>query len=295
MKTAIFTASFNRPDLMQELLVGLANNIDDLEGIDVHHYVDGGPKAKQSEIEAIIKESGVPYTSIVLREENYGVGRNLIGARRDLFDHHGYERVILIEDDLIPGPNFIKTTLSLADWAREYTDIGMVQVWNLPQQSVSEDDLDVVVPTHEHFYTYCIDNEVWSEIKDTLYEYERRFLEGVSYAKKDWRAIRKRFMKPRYSKLRTIRQGKTLLDAEHPHPPPFGPRLKRTVPTGQDAITALALWEKGFVRLATLAPRALMKGVDGVHSTAKVFEQLGLNAQADYEWNQLVPISFRLP
>ena len=295
MKTAIFTASFNRPDLMQELLGGLANNIDDLEGIDVHHYVDGGPKAKQNEIEAIIKESGVPYTSIVLREENYGVGRNLIGARRDLFDVHGYERVILIEDDLIPGPNFIKTTLSLADWAREYADIGMVQVWNLPQQPVSEDDLDVVVPTHEHFYTYCIDVEVWNEIKETLYEYERRYLEGVSYAKKDWRAIRKRFMKPRYSKLRTIRQGKTLLNANHSHPPPFGPRLKRTVPTGQDAITALALWEKGFVRLATLAPRAVMKGVDGVHSTAKVFEQLGLNAQADYEWNQPVPTSFRLP
>ena len=295
MKTAIFTASFNRPDLMQELLGGLANNIDDLEGIDVHHYVDGGPKAKQSEIEAIIKESGVPYTSIVLREENYGVGRNLIGARRDLFDVHGYERVILIEDDLIPGPNFIKTTLSLADWAREYADIGMVQVWNLPQQPVSVDDLDVVVPTHEHFYTYCIDVEVWNEIKETLYEYERRYLEGVSYAKKDWRAIRKRFMKPRYSKFRTIRQGKTLLNANHSHPPPFGPRLKRTVPTGQDAITALALWEKGFVRLATLAPRAVMKGVDGVHSTAKVFEQLGLNAQADYEWNQPVPTSFRLP
>ncbi len=295
MKTAIFTASFNRPDLMQELLGGLANNIDDLEGIDVHHYVDGGPKAKQSEIETIIKESAVPYTSIVLRKENYGVGRNLIGARRDLFDVHGYERVILIEDDLIPGPNFIKTTLSLADWAREYDDIGMVQVWNLPQQSVSENDLDVVVPTHEHFYTYCIDVEVWNEIKETLYEYEHRFLEGVSYAKKDWRAIRKRFMKPRYSKFRTLRQGKTLLDAEHPHPPPFGPRLKRTVPTGQDAITALALWEKGFVRLATLAPRAVMKGVDGVHSTAKVFEQLGLNAQADYEWNQPVPASFKLP
>lgn len=295
MKTAIFTASFNRPDLMQELLSGLAKNIDDLEEIDVHHYVDGGPKAKQSEIEAIIKESGVPYSSIVLREENYGVGRNLIGARRDLFDVHGYERVILIEDDLIPGPNFIKTTLSLADWARAYADIGMVQVWNLPQQSISENDLDVVVPTHEHFYTYCIDVEVWNEIKETLYEYEHRFLEGVSYAKKNWRAIRKRFMKPRYSKLRVIRQGKTLLGAEHSHPPPFGPRLKRTVPTGQDAITALALWEKGFVRLATLAPRAVMKGVDGVHSTAKVFEQLGLNAQADYEWNQPVPTSFRLP
>ena len=62
MKTAIFTASFNRPDLMEELLSGLTENLDDLEGIDVHHYIDGGPKAKQSEIKAVIKKSGVPYT-----------------------------------------------------------------------------------------------------------------------------------------------------------------------------------------------------------------------------------------
>lgn len=295
MRTAIFTASFNRPDLMEELLGGLTKNLDDLEGIDIYHYIDGGPKAKQNEIEAVINKSNIPYTSIVLREENYGVGRNLIGARRDLFDVHGYERVILIEDDLIPGPNFIKTTLSLANWARDYVDVGMIQVWNLPQQPVTETDLDVVVPTHEHFYTYCIDVEVWQEIKHTLYEYERLYLEGVDYTKKDWRGIRKRFMKPRYSKNRPLRQGTALLSSEHPHPPPFGPRLKRAVPTGQDAITALALWEKGFIRLATLAPRAVMKGVDGVHSTAKVFEKLGLNAQADYEWNQPVPTSFRLP
>tara|TARA_B100001109_G_scaffold147199_1_gene119870 strand:- start:3128 stop:4015 length:888 start_codon:yes stop_codon:yes gene_type:complete len=294
MRTALFTVSFNRPDLMEELLQGLSANMEDLDGIDVFHFVDGGPRAKQSEIKEKIETSGVPYTSIVLREENYGVGRNLIGARRDLFDVQNYERVILIEDDLIPGPNFIKTTLQLADWAKQYNDVGMVQVWNLPKQAVTEDDLDIVVPTHEHFYTYCIDVEVWEEIKHTLYEYEHAYLQGVAYADKDWRAIRKRFMKPRYSKVRTLRQGTTLLEAEHPHPPPFGPRLKRTVPTGQDAITALALWEKGFIRLATLAPRAVMKGVDGVHSTAKIFDQLGLNAQAAYEWNQTVPTSYRL-
>lgn len=295
MKTALFTVSYNRPDLMKELLDGLMKNIDDLESIDIHHYVDGGPKSKQSEIKEMIERSEVPYSSIVLREENYGVGRNLIGARRDLFDVQGYERVLLIEDDLIPGPNFVRTTLSLADWARKYDDIGMVQVWNLPVQSVSEEDLNVVVPTHEHFYTYCIDVHVWNEIKHMLYEYERTYLEGVSYAEKDWRGIRKRFMKPRYSKARVLREGTCLLDEEFLHPPPFGPRLKRTVPTGQDAITALALWEKGFVRLATLAPRAVMKGVDGVHSTAKIFDQLGLNDQANYVWNQPVPTTFRLP
>ena len=69
---------------------------------------------------------------------------------------------------------------------------------------------------------------------------------GVSYADKDWRGIRKRFMKPRYSKKRVLREGKQLLSEDVIHPPPFGPRLKRTVPTGQDAITALALWQKGL-------------------------------------------------
>ena len=37
MKTAIFTASFNRPDLMEELLNGLAENTEDLNGIDIYH------------------------------------------------------------------------------------------------------------------------------------------------------------------------------------------------------------------------------------------------------------------
>ena len=206
MKTALFTVSFNRPDLMQQLLDGLKENIEDLSGIDVYHYIDGGPKSDQPAIQKIIQDSEVPCTSVILREENYGVGRNLIGARRDLFDVHGYERVILIEDDLIPGPNFIKTTLSLADWAKSYNDVGMVQVWNLPHREITEADLDIVEPTHEHFYSYCIDVEVWNEIKETIYAYESQYLLGVSYANKVWRAIRKKFMKPRYSNVRLMRE-----------------------------------------------------------------------------------------
>ena len=46
MRTALFTVSFNRPDLMEELLQGLSANMEDLDGIDVFHFVDGGPRAK---------------------------------------------------------------------------------------------------------------------------------------------------------------------------------------------------------------------------------------------------------
>ena len=62
MKTALFTVSYNRPDLMQELLHGLATNAEDLDEIDVFHYVDGGPKSKQNEIKSIIEQSDVPCT-----------------------------------------------------------------------------------------------------------------------------------------------------------------------------------------------------------------------------------------
>ncbi len=294
MKTALFTASYNRPELMEQLLLGLKENLDSLEDLDIFHFIDGGPESAQDVIVELINSSSIPFHSIVTRDVNYGVGLNIIGARRMLFDELGYERIILIEEDLIPGPNFIKTTVSLANWARQFNDVGMVQVWNLPKRPVDETDLDAVEPTNEHFYTYSMDVEVWSEIKETIYKYERDYLVGVDYAKKDWRGIRRKFMKPRYSPHRVIREGPRLFPKEFHIANPFGRRLKRTVPTSQDAITALALWEKGYVRLATVAPRCNMRGVYGVHSNPKAFERLGLNNQAQYIWEQKVPLTFRL-
>ncbi len=294
MKTALFTASYNRPDLFLELLAGLELNLEDLENIDIFHYIDGGVNSKQSEIVALIERTKLPCKEVIIREENYGVGRNLIGARRDLFDVKGYERVILVEEDLIPGPNFVKTNLNLANWAKQFNDVGMVQVWNLPKETITEKHLALVEPSHTHFVTYCLDVEVWNEIKETLYEYEKKYLTGVSYQNKKWRKIRKKFMKPRYAPERKIREGPLLIPKDRQHPPPFGPKLKRIVPTGQDAVTSLALWEKGFIRIATIAPRALLKGEDGVHCNPDIFDALGLNDQAEYEWNQPVPVQFEL-
>ena len=294
MKTALFTASYNRPELMEQLLLGLEENRDSLNDLDIFHFIDGGPNSKQDEIIGLINSSTIPVHSIILREVNYGVGLNIIGARRMLFDELGYARIILIEEDLIPGPNFIKTTISLANWARQFNDVGLVQVWNLPKRPVDESDLDAIEATNEHFYTYSMDVEVWSEIKETIYAYERDYLVGVDYARKDWRGIRKKFMKPRYSPQRVIRDGNCLFAKDFLIVNPFGRRLKRTVPTSQDAITALALWEKGYVRIATIVPRCNMRGIDGVHSNAKVFEKLGLNNQARYIWEQEVPEVFRL-
>ena len=67
MKTALFTASYNRPDLFLEVLKGLEQNKDDLENIDVYHYIDGGVDSKQQELFCHIKNSNLEFELIFLR------------------------------------------------------------------------------------------------------------------------------------------------------------------------------------------------------------------------------------
>ena len=59
--------------------------------------------------------------------------------------------------------------------------------------------------------------DVWEEIKHTLYEYERALFGGVSMRIRIER-YRKRFMKPRYSKKRILRE-ETIIGEDVIHPP----------------------------------------------------------------------------
>ena len=134
------------------------------EEVDLHHYLDGGEDSKQSELVNVIKDSGVPYKKIVHRTENFGVGRQLIGARREIFDEQNYDRMILVEDDIEAGPTFMTALLRLSDWAQQFDDVGTVQVWNVHQGTKQqlEGDLNKVILTNRHFVTYCLSKKTWN-------------------------------------------------------------------------------------------------------------------------------------
>ena len=66
-------------------------------------YIDGGPSARQEEIKELMANSKFPDAEIVCRVNNWGIGRHLIDARRRLFDELGYDRILLLEDDLVLG------------------------------------------------------------------------------------------------------------------------------------------------------------------------------------------------
>ena len=65
--------------------VGNCNEIINQE-IDVFHFLDGGERSMQQDLISVIEKSGTPYKEIIPREDNYGVGRQLISARRELLD-----------------------------------------------------------------------------------------------------------------------------------------------------------------------------------------------------------------
>ena len=84
MRTAVATLGFGRPDHFQRMLRSPEPVPEVVDGSgDIVHFLDGGPGAQQDALRAVIDQSDVPYLDAVARTENYGVGRQLISARRE--------------------------------------------------------------------------------------------------------------------------------------------------------------------------------------------------------------------
>ena len=76
------------------------------------------------------------------------------------------------------------------------------------------------------------------------------------------------------------------LAPEHLLLAPF-PKFPWWSPTSQDAITALALWVRGYCRLTTVVPRARYIGEKGLHFSPEVFKAQGFDSQQDYDFSDI--------
>lgn len=286
MRTAVATFGFGRPDHFQRMLRSLGTCPEVTEGsVDVVHFLDGGSGAQQDALTSVIEQSGVPYSHIVARSENYGVGRQLISARREILDERGYDRMVLVEDDVELNSTYLTALLRLSDWAEEFNDVGTVQVWNVETgtQEQLEPYLDEVELTNRHFVTYCLTKRVWDQIKATLYEYEQRYLLGRAYGRRPHYRIRW-FMRKQLSTGRVEPVGPRLSPPSEAIHNPFPSVPWRSAPTSQDAITSLSLYLAGLHRLTTRVSHAHYFGETGVHCTPEVYALMGFNEQGWWRW-----------
>ena len=277
LKSAILLLGFNRTDYFQQVLSSLENNVDAFNH-DLHVYLDGGPKAKQQEIVDLVKSSKFENVTYVLRDSNWGIGRHLIDARRTLFDQLGYDRILLLEDDMVLAPTYVETVFAISDWSSKYDDIGTVMAYNInhDSQDLQIQQMNQVIATNRHFWGYAITKKVWDEIKHIIYEFEQNYLLKYTYTNRPHRRIRWFFMRKWLSKRRAKKQN--CLVSSDLVVAPF-PKLPFRVATSQDAITALALWHHGYSRITTRVSRAEYVGIEGYSFSPEVYESQGFNNQ----------------
>ena len=294
MNNAILLLGFNRVDYFGQTLAALQAN-EAAHDCDLHVYLDGGEKARQEEIVALVKASTFENVNYVLRESNWGIGRHLIDARRTLFDELNYDRVILLEDDMILAPSYIQTVLELSQWSQEFCDVGTVMAYNINSDSLEQQQSqqEQVIATNRHFWGYVLTRDVWQIIKPIVYDFEKKYLMNTSYAKRSHFRIRWMFMRSWMSKKRQTRSGTRMVPDEC-LTAPF-PKIPRKSPTSQDAITALALWHHGFARITTRVSRAQYIGVEGFSFSPEVYAQMGFEDQNTLDLSTLtnVPSTFQ--
>ena len=268
---------FNRIDYFTKVLTSLEQNKAAYEH-DLFVYIDGGPNARQEEIKELMAKSKFPNAEIVCRVNNWGIGRHLIDARRRLFDDLGYDRILLLEDDLVLGEHYVETVFKISDWASEYDDIGTITAYNINSASIDEqgEQENQLIATNRHFWAYVITKRVWDEIKHIIYAYEARFLSKSTYTNRAHRRIRWLFMRkwinlPRFMKSNRLVPDKCVT-------PPF-PKIPFRIATSQDAITALALWHHGYHRITTRVSRAEYIGIEGYSFSPEVYESQGFHKQ----------------
>ena len=181
-----------------------------------------------------------PDAVIVQRPCNFGVGKNAIDARRQLFDILGFERVYLIEDDVVIAPNCFTIVDAAWDWTARnaYQNVGVIQGWWLNTKREPSPYIDISI---NELWGYSMSKECWDDIKDIVYDYEQKFL----------------FSRYHERPHRTIGTWYESIPS-HPIKPGYpleGERLQvlrgfmGSVQTSQQWVILIAMYKKGWLRI----------------------------------------------
>jgi hypothetical protein len=221
-----------------------------------------------------------PQSVIVKRPVNFGCGRNIIDARIQLFTNMKYDYVFMFEDDMVPSDTYMALTTRLMEWAEShYTDVGVVQSWNITHLPVEEKRriLSEVHATYTNWWGYLMKRELWDAIFPDVLEYQELFL-GGSYSGRPHRSIIEWFR----MKQRTVLPPN--LDTTFPVDDKTRETAKSyfgTPPTGQDAVTMIMAEIRGWKRLATSVNRGEYIGRQGIHMNPRRFIQDGFTAMSN--------------
>jgi hypothetical protein len=238
---------------------------------------------------------GKRLQSVHARPHNWGLVRNIIDARRHIFDTLGYNYAFVMEDDMVVSDNYCRYVTNMMKWAEaNFDNVGAVQGWApcfLPHEE-KKLLLPYVADTHHHLWGYLMSKRCWDLIKDEIYVYERvfasecRYSDNISSKVGDvFRSMIRRANAQPGRQYDPLTHSWSKMDAHYTRPRAFG----------QDAATAIAMLSKRLVRLAPVVNRGFYIGAVGYHMDADRYESLGYTKMSLNEFSEDATIDTFIP
>lgn len=264
MKTAVSLVGFNRPNYFKECVDSLAKN--DLSGVDVFCFVDGGPQSKADEYAKIVDAAGIEVKNFIAQPTNIGCGNHMIYVRELLLEERKYDRLLIIEDDVVVTSSYVKFMSTLADWGYNQQGVGVISGFSPIKTAASDIDAvsgDVFLGD-SNWISYLISREVWHAIRLDMLEYRDLFLSNCDYHARNHSEIRNWL----YAKV-VNRQNlpKTFPECvELFWKKQTSKFVNRSSATGQDGVTCAMLFRHGLAKMATRLNRCKHIGIYGQHA-----------------------------
>ena len=286
--SAILVLGYNRPDYFEKCLKALERNPES-ESMPFIFALDGGSGSKQKELTELINNSKIKHKQILKRDYNYGCPKNYIDAQRYAFDTCCFQKLIVIEDDVVVTDSYINFMLNFHSWAeRTYANIGVVQGWSLCWLSVEEKAKRIDQVTENSLYwsfvTYCLDKKTWNRIKPLLYTFEK-YIDSIplKYSKersrpefsflhkeiKDWVKHTVKSKKKKYHAGDLI----SAYNKQHGHA-----FLSKKFMPNIDHIMGFALYMHDLIKLKTVVNRAIHIGIEGISTNNSIYTRWKYNA-----------------
>lgn len=252
-------------------------NLSDPKILEVSNYLDSTP---------------FNHKYIIRRNQQFGPCRNIVNGISYLFNEIGYDRVIILEDDIVVSKTFLKFIINLSDYWHKYDNVGYVTGWYMNHDSPEEKmkKLSDCIVSFSFMAGVCITKKVWDTIKHIVHHYEYTFLaNSMPFGHCQHRESIVEYMCSYINEHKSITEG-NILDISERDKDSFyrGLGLNPALyPSSQDMLLISALSSRGFYNIASVVPRVYMGGEHGgAHMTSGLFKQFGLDRVLLHEFEE---------
>lgn len=198
MKSAIVIFSFNRPEILKQLLNKLSqqNNVDNF---DIYLYQDNNYNnfsKKEYCSKSIINENIkyfqeiIPTGKVVLQSSNIGVGLNHFIGYEDMFIKHKYDNCIFLDDDVIlDNLNCLNTLILMNNMTQSNKDVMGSELYTIPFIYKATKNKVLLMDTfkyHIDFKGFCCSKIKFNLIYNFYKDKVNAFFKGIDY-KERWK------------------------------------------------------------------------------------------------------------